>query len=62
MPEALFFNIPADGHINPSLPLVVELIWRGHEITYLTTEMYRQRVEATDGLGEAVKAVREFLV
>lgn len=47
MPKALFFSIPAHGHINPSLPLVAELVGRGHEIIYFTTEHYRDRVEAT---------------
>jgi MGT family glycosyltransferase len=52
MPKALFFSIPAHGHINPSLPLVTELIRRGHEVIYFTTADYRQRVEAT---GAAVR-------
>lgn len=47
MIKALFFNIPAHGHINASLPLVTELARRGHEITYYTTTLYRQRVEST---------------
>lgn len=47
MPKALFFNVPAHGHINPSLPLVAELVRRGHEITYVITEDYRAKVEAT---------------
>jgi len=49
MPKALVFSVPAHGHINPSLPLVKELVGRGHEITYFTTEDYRPRVEATGG-------------
>lgn len=52
MPKALFFSVPAHGHINPSLPLVAELVRRGHEIIYFITENYRQRIEAT---GAAVK-------
>jgi MGT family glycosyltransferase len=52
MPKALFFSVPAHGHINPSLPLVAELVRRGHEIIYFTTENYRQRIEAT---GAAVR-------
>lgn len=44
MPKAIFFNVPAHGHINPSLPLVAELVRRRHEIIYFTTEAYRQRV------------------
>lgn len=47
MPKALFFSIPAHGHVNPSLPLVAELAQRGHEIVYFTTAHYRERVEAT---------------
>jgi MGT family glycosyltransferase len=47
MPKALFFNVPAHGHINPSLPLVTALTRRGHEIIYFATENYRQRIEAT---------------
>jgi MGT family glycosyltransferase len=52
MPKALFFSVPAHGHINPSLPLVAELVRCGHEIIYFTTENYRQRIEAT---GAAVR-------
>ena len=47
MPKALFFNIPAHGHINPSLPLVTELTRRGHAIRYYATEHYRQRIGDT---------------
>ena len=47
MPEAIFFNVPAHGHINPSLPLVAELVRRGHKVTYFTTGNFRQRIEAT---------------
>ena len=47
MPKTLFFNVPAHGHINPSLPLVAELVQRGHEVTYFATESYRQRVADT---------------
>jgi MGT family glycosyltransferase len=46
MPKALFFNVPAHGHVNPSLPLVTELARRGHHITYFASEHYRARVEA----------------
>lgn len=47
MPKALFFNVPAHGHVNPSLPLVAELVRRGHQIIYFVTESYRAKVEAT---------------
>lgn len=47
MPKALFFNVPGQGHVTPSLPLVTELVRQGQEITYVVTEGYRARVEAT---------------
>ena len=47
MTTALFFNVPAHGHINPSLPLVAELVRRGHQITYVASEGFRTVVEAT---------------
>lgn len=47
MPKAIFFSVPAHGHINPSLPLVAKLTQCGHELSYFTTETYQQRVAAT---------------
>ena len=47
MPKALFFNVPAHGHINPSLPLVGELTRRGHHVTYFASEGYRAQIKAT---------------
>ena len=36
-PNALFYNIPGFGHVNPSLPLMEELVRRGHTIHYFAT-------------------------
>ncbi len=47
MLRALFFNVPAHGHVNPSLPVVRELINRGHEVHYYITEAYQKRVAQT---------------
>jgi MGT family glycosyltransferase len=43
----VFINVPSTSHINPTLPLVQELIERGHSVTYYLTDAYRQAVEAT---------------
>ena len=32
-----FVSIPAYGHVNPTLPLVAELVGRGHRVTYFTS-------------------------
>jgi MGT family glycosyltransferase len=34
MPGALFVNIPARGHINPTLPVVADLVTRGEPVIY----------------------------
>jgi len=47
MPKALFFNIPAHGHINPTIPLVTELVQQGYEVIYFATEPFRQKIERT---------------
>ena len=59
MPQALFFNVPAHGHVNPSLPLVAELVRRGHRVTYFLTPKYRADVEATGALFQPYTAVHD---
>jgi MGT family glycosyltransferase len=41
------FNVPTTGHVDPTLPLVAELVGRGHQVSYYLTEKYRAQVEAT---------------
>jgi MGT family glycosyltransferase len=59
MPKALFFNVPAHGHVNPSLPLVAELVRRGHQITYFLTESYRAKVEATGAVFQPYTSIHD---
>ncbi|HXW06177.1 MAG TPA: macrolide family glycosyltransferase [Vicinamibacterales bacterium] len=47
MPRALFFSLPAHGHVNPSLPLAAALVSRGHEVVYWSTEAFAGQVRAT---------------
>lgn len=47
MAKILFFNIPTAGHINATLPVVRELVARGHEVVYYLTAGYRAKIEAT---------------
>jgi len=41
MGKTLFFNIPATGHINPSIGVVKELMQRGEQVLYVNTEDMR---------------------
>jgi MGT family glycosyltransferase len=47
MARAVFFGLPAHGHTNPTLPLVRELVSRGEEVVYYTTEELEERVRRT---------------
>lgn len=44
--KAVFLGVPASGHVNPSLPLVAELVRRGVPVVYYNTERYRAVIEA----------------
>ena len=47
MAKYLFVNVPAYGHVNPTLPIVQELVRRGEDVVYYLTEDFRSAVEAT---------------
>ena len=46
MARAWFYNIPYHGHINPTLPLVKELVERGDQVTYFSTAEFSDRISA----------------
>lgn len=46
MSRIVFFCIPAQGHTNPTLGVVRELIARGHEVLYYSYESMREGIEA----------------
>jgi MGT family glycosyltransferase len=50
MSRVLFINGPAEGHINPTLGVVSELIRQGEEVVYFTTEQFRTRIEKTGAI------------
>lgn len=45
MSKALFFNIPAHGHTYPTLPLVADLVRRGEQVIYYSSNAFRQVIE-----------------
>jgi MGT family glycosyltransferase len=47
MAKYSFLNVPAWGHVNPTLPVVQELVRRGHEVSYYLTEDFRETIGAT---------------
>src|SRR5947209_7977870 len=47
MTKFAFVNLPFHAHINPTLPVVQELVARGDQVVYYLTEKYREAIEAT---------------
>ncbi|MFJ8353684.1 macrolide family glycosyltransferase [Bacillus paramycoides] len=47
MARVLFINIGSEGHINPTIQVVEELIARGEEVVYFSIEAFRERIEKT---------------
>ncbi len=45
MKKIVFFCIPAQGHTNPTLGVVRELVRRGHQVWYYSYEPLRQKIE-----------------
>ena len=45
MAKVLFFNLPFYGHMNPTLPLVAELVHRGEHFIYYSSEAFRPAIE-----------------
>lgn len=47
MAKIVFMNIPGYGHVNPTLPIIRELVQRGVHVIYYNHEDFRGVVEAT---------------
>jgi len=53
MARVWFYNIPFHGHVNPTLPLIREMVVRGDEVTYFSTSAFEARILATGALFRA---------
>ncbi|MFS0557848.1 macrolide family glycosyltransferase [Brevibacillus sp. 179-C9.3 HS] len=47
MARVLYVTIPAEGHVNPTLGLVKQLVDNGEEVVYMCSEEYRDRLAQT---------------
>jgi UDP:flavonoid glycosyltransferase YjiC (YdhE family) len=45
MAKLFFFSIPAYGHVNPTLPVVTELVQRGHQVIYFNSTTFEQVIK-----------------
>lgn len=46
MSKMVFFSIPAHGHTNPTIPVVAELVSRGHEVWYYSFNEFKEKIES----------------
>ncbi|MFQ5922469.1 MAG: macrolide family glycosyltransferase [Anaerolineales bacterium] len=60
MASVWFYNIPFHGHVNPTLPLIRELVERGDETTYFSTPAFEARIQATGALFRAYSSSYSF--
>ncbi|MBN1286747.1 MAG: glycosyl transferase family 1 [Anaerolineae bacterium] len=60
MSKVVFFNVPAHGHINPTLAVVRELIQRGEKVIYYATEAFRPKIERTGAVFCAYRGVPDY--
>jgi MGT family glycosyltransferase len=58
MSKIVFFSIPAHGHTNPTIPVVTELVGRGHEVWYYSFGEFKGKIE---GAGAKYISCDEFL-
>ncbi|EJR63123.1 MGT family glycosyltransferase [Bacillus cereus VD115] len=64
MARILFINAGSEGHINPTLQVVEELISRGEEVVYFSIEAFRERIEKTGAIVRTIddqKFIQAFL-
>ncbi|MCQ6567921.1 macrolide family glycosyltransferase [Bacillus mycoides] len=64
MARVLFINAGSEGHINPTLQVVEELISRGEEVVYFSIEAFRERIEKTGATVRTIddeKFIKAFL-
>ncbi|MFB0845247.1 macrolide family glycosyltransferase [Paenibacillus oleatilyticus] len=47
MARVLYVTIPAEGHVNPTIGLVKQLVDNGEEVVYMCSEEYRARLAQT---------------
>ncbi len=60
MARVWFYNIPFHGHVNPTTPLMRELVLRGEEVTYFSGPAFEKVISATGARYRAYKNLGAF--
>jgi MGT family glycosyltransferase len=60
MARMLAVTGPWEGHVNPLVPIVRELVRRGHDVRWYTGHAFRQKVEKTGAVYEPMRAGYDY--
>jgi MGT family glycosyltransferase len=60
MERVWFYNIPFHGHVNPTLPLIRELVRRGEDVTYFSSPAFEKVISATGARYRAYENLGAF--
>lgn len=61
MATICFFNVPATGHVNPTLPLLRALVQRGDRVIFFDTRAFENKVRATGAEFRAIDLGYDFV-
>jgi MGT family glycosyltransferase len=50
MTKIVYFNIPSVGHVNPTIPVIKELVEAGQNVLCINTETHRKKIEDTGAI------------
>src|SRR5687768_11750164 len=60
MARILFGSTPGSGHVRPGLPIARELVARGHEVVWYTSDRFRASIERTGARHVGFTAAFDF--
>jgi NDP-glycosyltransferase len=56
--KVLVFNVPAHGHVNPTLPVVGELLTRGEQVVYYLTDEFEPQIRHTGSSFRRIEGIQ----
>ena len=57
--KILIFNVPAHGHVNPTLPVVRELLSRGEQVVYYLPDEFEPQIRQTGAEFRGIKDIQQ---
>ncbi|MGH8901025.1 MAG: glycosyltransferase [Egibacteraceae bacterium] len=58
--QVLIATTPAEGHVNPMVPVARELVDRGHEVRWYAGQAFQEKIDKTGARYEPMRAAYDF--